>query len=194
MQLKSARRGFSFDKEGPLDMRMDPSQKLSAKEVVNRWSEKELGHLIKTYGEERRWRKAARAIVYARAKKPFETTKQLADVLVRALKAPVSGKRHPGTLVFQALRMCVNGELDAIAKGIRKALEYLAPKGRIGVLSFHSLEDRIVKNIFKEAASSLEKPRPLLRLLTKKPLVPSLEEKRKNPRSRSSKLRVAERL
>lgn len=194
MQLKSAHRGFSFMKEGPLDMRMDPTQELSAKEIVNRWSERDLGDLIKTYGEEKRWRRAAKAIVMARAKRPIETTKQLADILISALKAPFRAKRHPGTLVFQALRLCVNGELDAIAQGLNKALHFLAPKGRIGVLSFHSLEDRIVKNIFREAASRVHGKQPFLRLLTKKPLVPSPKEKQHNPRARSAKLRFAERL
>lgn len=199
MQLDQGEKGFSFLKEGPLDMRMDPTQDLTAQDIVNTWSEKDLGELFQKYGEEPRWRRAAKAIVDARRRKPFRTTKELAQVLLESLKSPLKGKWHPATLVFQALRICVNRELDAIAEGVFKALKYLAKGGIIGAISFHSLEDRIVKNIFKEA-SALPKKRdtealqPIIQLLTKKPLTPTLKELRENVRSRSAKLRFAEKI
>ena len=115
MQLDHREKGFSFLKEGPLDMRMDPRADLSAKDIVNSWSEKDLGELFKKYGEEPRWRKAAKAIVEERRKSPIQTTTQLAKTIADALKSPLKGKWHPATLIFQALRICVNGELDAIA-------------------------------------------------------------------------------
>lgn len=198
MQLDKGYKGFSFSKEGPLDMRMDPTADLTAKEIVNTWTEQELGHLFRDLGEEPRWKKAAKAIVEARRKKQLQTTTQLAAVISSALKSPLKGKWHPATLIFQALRMCVNKELDAIAEGISKAVHLLSKGGRIGVMSFHSLEDRIVKNIFKEASSQPKKksngPNPILRLLTKKPMVPLFSEVKKNPRSRSAKLRFAEKI
>src|SRR5690349_21116852 len=198
MQLDKGYKGFSFSKEGPLDMRMDPTSDLTAKEIVNTWTEQELGNLFRDLGEEPRWRKASKAIVEARRKKQIQSTVQLADVISSALKSPLKGKWHPATLVFQALRMCVNKELDAIAEGISKAIHLLSKGGRIGVMSFHSLEDRIVKNIFKEASSEPKKrssgPNPILRLLTNKPMAPLFSEVRKNPRSRSAKLRFAEKI
>lgn len=200
MQLDQSEKGFSFLKEGPLDMRMDPtSDDTTAQDIVNSWSEKDLGELFEKYGEEPRWRRAAKAIVEARRKKPIRTTKDLADALSEALRSPLKGKWHPATLVFQALRICVNRELDAIAEGVFKALKFLSKDGIIGAISFHSLEDRIVKNIFKEASARPKKRdqhslEPILRLLTKKPLIPSLKEMRLNPRSRSAKLRFAQKL
>lgn len=199
MQLDKGEKGFSFSKEGPLDMRMDPTSELSAKEIVNTWSEEKLGDLFREMGEEPRWKRAARAIIEARRKQLIETTTQLAEVISEALKTPLKGKWHPATLIFQALRICVNHELESIAQGVSKAIRFLSQEGRIGVMSFHSLEDRIVKNIFKEASftpkRSHEQTQPaLLRLLTKKPLVPEFDEVRDNPRSRSAKLRFAERL
>jgi 16S rRNA (cytosine1402-N4)-methyltransferase len=198
MQLDKGYKGFSFSKEGPLDMRMDPSADLTAKEIVNTWTEQELGHLFRDLGEEPRWRKASKAIIEARRKNQIKTTTQLAGIICSALKSPLKGKWHPATLVFQALRMCVNNELDAIAEGISKAVHLLSKGGRIGVMSFHSLEDRIVKNIFKQASSPPKKrsnePTPILRLLTKKPTVPLFSEVKKNPRSRSAKLRFAEKI
>src|ERR1700722_1306050 len=198
MQLDKGYKGFSFSKEGPLDMRMDPTADLTAKEVVNSWPEQELGNLFRDLGEEPRWRKAAKAVVDARRKKLIQTTTQLADIISSALRTPLRGKWHPATLIFQALRMCVNKELDAIAEGISKAIHLLSKGGRIGVMSFHSLEDRIVKNIFKEASSKPKKgtqgPNPILRLLTKKPMAPAFKEVKENPRARSAKLRYAERM
>lgn len=199
MQLDKGYKGFSFSKQGPLDMRMDPTADLTAKEIVNHWSEQELANLFRDLGEEPRYRQAAKAIVEQRKKKPIETTTQLAEVILAALKTPLRGKWHPATLIFQALRMCVNKELDAIADGVSKAIRFLSHGGRIGVMSFHSLEDRIVKNIFKEASFVPAKAAklgvaPVLKLLTKKPIVPSTKEVRQNPRSRSAKLRFAEKV
>jgi 16S rRNA (cytosine1402-N4)-methyltransferase len=199
MQLDKGYKGFSFSKEGPLDMRMDPTSELTAQEVVNSWTEADLGEIFREYGEEPRWKRAAKAIVDSRRKKKFETTTELAQVISDALKTPLKGKWHPATLIFQALRICVNRELEVIAEGISKAIQMLAPGGRIGVISFHSLEDRIVKNIFKQASARPSKydknaPLPFLKLLTKKPIAPTMKEIRLNPRSRSAKLRFAERI
>lgn len=201
MQLDQGERGFSFMKEGPLDMRMDPSSSLTAREVVNCWSEKDLAQLFRDCGEERHWKRAARAIVRARKKQPIETTTELAAI-VGAAVGRSRPKLHPATLVFQALRLCVNGELEAVREGVEKAVDWLAPKGRIGVISFHRLEDRLVKNIFRAASKPLrslvDKKEthvfPLLRLLTKKPLIPTRQECRDNRRARSAKLRAAAKL
>lgn len=196
MQLDQGYKGFSFSKEGPLDMRMDPLADLTAEEVVNSWPEQKLGLLFKDLGEEPRWKRAARAIVERRKKKRIQTTTDLAEILSSTLKTALRGKWHPATLVFQALRICVNRELDVISEGISKAIHMLSSGGLIGAISFHSLEDRIVKNLFREAARSPDKKSglpPLLQLLTKKPIVPSQEEIRINPRSRSARLRLAER-
>lgn len=197
MQLDQGEKGFSFLREGPLDMRMDPTQDVSAKEIVNRWPEEKLGDLFRDLGEEPRWKRAAKAIVEARRKKPIKTTLELAAVIVEALKTPLRGKWHPATLVFQALRMCVNEELESIKEGIHKAIGMLSDGGRIGVISFHSLEDRLVKTIFKEASFvSKRDPHaqpPLLHLLTKKALSPEWTEVKGNPRARSAKMRFAER-
>jgi 16S rRNA (cytosine1402-N4)-methyltransferase len=202
MQLDQEKRGFSFLKEGPLDMRMDPSSDLTAKEIVNRWSEKDLGQLFREYGEERRWKQVAKAIVRARQKKSIETTTELAEIISSSVRRGGRGKLHPATLVFQALRICVNKELEAIQDGVSKALHFLSSGGRIGVLSFHRLEDRIVKNIFRSASRPIKQLGdvkdshyfPLMRLLTKTPLVPTRKECKENRRARSAKLRVAERL
>lgn len=190
MQLDQPEKGFSFSKEGPLDMRMGPATQLTAGEIVNHWSEKKLGKIFRDYGEEPKWRQAAKAIVEARRKTPFETTSELAEFL--AVKIGFRGKRklHPATLIFQALRICVNGELESLEKGLIQAIRRLSTGGRIGVISFHSLEDRIVKNIFREEAMQ----KKTLRLLTKKPLVPTDAEIKKNPRARSAKMRFAEKL
>jgi 16S rRNA (cytosine1402-N4)-methyltransferase len=190
MQLDQAEKGFSFSKEGPLDMRMGPATQLTAREIVNHWPEKKLGELFRDYGEEPKWRQAAKAIVGARRKAPFKTTSELAEFLVAQIGFRGKKKLHPATLIFQALRICVNGELDSLEKGLTQAIARLSSGGRIGVISFHSLEDRIVKNIFREEASQ----KKTLRLLTKKPLVPTAGEMKKNPRARSAKMRFAEKL
>lgn len=194
MQFDKGYKGFSFSKEGPLDMRMDPEDDLTAKEVVNRYSEQKLGEIFREFGEEPHWKKAAQAIVEARRKKPIETTQQLSALLMDAIGMKRGGRLHPATLVFQALRIVVNKEMDAIQNGLTKALKFLAKGGRAGAISFHSLEDRLVKNIFRSAChrSKKEGPVPFMKLLTKKPLVPTYAEMRVNPRSRSAKMRFVE--
>lgn len=203
MQLDQAARGFSFMREGPLDMRMDPEQKLTAAEVVNMWPEQELGRIFRDYGEEKRWRAAARAIVEARAEQPIETTTALADVLRKVLWSNKKGI-NPLTLVFQGLRICVNSELEVVDRVLPQAIHALAKGGRLAVISFHSLEDRIVKNVFRFEASDkqstsgiggvfLDKT-PAVLQVTRKPLVADEDEIAKNPRSRSAKLRAVEKL
>ena len=155
MQLDVKERGFSFMKEGPLDMRMDLSSDLTAKEIINTWSEFELGKLFQKYGEERQWRRAAKAIVHARCKKPIETTTELAEILEKAVGRSRK-KLHPATLVFQALRIMVNRELSSIEIAIKSAMNLLTLGGRLGVIAFHRLEDRIVKNLFLSASRPLK--------------------------------------
>lgn len=201
MQLDQPERGFSFLKEGPLDMRMDQRLKWTAGDIVNQWSERELGRLFKEYGEAPHWRVAARAIVEARAHKQIETTTELAEIIEGGAKKRYGKRYRPAkklALIFQALRICVNRELESIREAIGKALKLLAPRKRLAILSFHRLEDRIVKRIFQSAAG-LPSPLPpcgfpKLRLLSKKPLAPTLKERKSNKRSRSAKLRAAERL
>ncbi len=196
MQLDQGEKGFSFMKEGPLDMRMDPDSELTAADVVNGYSEEKLGEIFRDMGEEPQWRRAARAIIYARANKPIETTQELSDLLKKSLGLKKGGRLHPATLIFQALRIVVNRELEAIEKGLSKALKFLAPLGRVGAISFHSLEDRIVKNMFRDACFRPKDKHGhgFLKILTKKPWTASLEEIRLNPRSRSAKMRFAEKI
>lgn len=196
MQFDQKDRGFSFRKEAALDMRMDPSLPLSARDLINKWSEEQLGRIFREYGEEPFWKISARAIVEARKKNPIETTTELATLLEKVISKQKS-HLHVATRVFQALRMAVNDELKSIESGIKKALGFLSQNGRIGVLSFHRLEDRIVKHIFQEASKPLKNLQgfeiapPMFDLLYKKPMVPSVEEIRRNRRSRSAKLRFA---
>jgi 16S rRNA (cytosine1402-N4)-methyltransferase len=194
MQFDEDFRGFSFQKEGALDMRMDTTTDITAKDVVNGLSEDELGGIFRDLGEERFWRRGARAIVDARRKKEITTTKELADVIEKEI--PRSHSLHPATKIFQAIRIYINKELESIEGSLKKAIEVLAPGGKIGVLSFHSLEDRIVKNIFRDASKSIKgvDVKPILTLLTKKPRIPTPGERRINRRSRSAKLRFAEKL
>lgn len=203
MQFDTPERGFSFMHNSPLDMRMDPTSPLSAAEIVNEWSEQELGKVFRDYGEEKRWRSAARVIVEARKLKPIETTFDLAEVLKTVL-FPIKKGLNPLTLVFQGLRIAVNSELDVIESVLPVAINALAKGGRLGIISFHSLEDRIVKNAMRFAASDkydtagiggmfLDK-QPEVMLLTRKPVIPSDEEIARNPRSRSAKLRFIEKL
>jgi 16S rRNA (cytosine1402-N4)-methyltransferase len=191
-QLDQPDRGFSFSKEGPLDMRMDQERLLTAKEVVNTYSEKKLGEIFKEYGEEPRWRRAAAAIVEARQKMRIETTTQLSEALSRALTwGGNRGKKiHPHTLIFQALRIYVNEELEHLKKTLPQAVNALAPGGRLCVISFHSLEDRIVKHTLR----SLYVEHREIKILTKKPVEAEMQEVKKNPRARSAKLRVIEKL
>jgi 16S rRNA (cytosine1402-N4)-methyltransferase len=184
MQLDEARRGFSFRADGPLDMRMDPRSGLTAQQVVNQADEEDLANLIYEYGEERRSRRIARAIVRAR---PISTTAELARI-VSACAPPIKGEKiHPATRTFQALRIRVNDELGEIQSLLRSAESLLKPGGRVVMISFHSLEDRLVKDSFKEAQRDGR-----LEVLMKKPVVASEEESLRNPRSRSAKLRAAE--
>lgn len=203
MQLDLPEKGFSFMREGPLDMRMDPSNSLTAADIINTWSEQDLGRIFRDYGEEKQWRHVARCIVREREKMPINTTLELSEILQRHLSWNKKGI-HPGTLVFQALRICVNNELEVVEQAIPIAIEHLAPGGRLAVISFHSLEDRIVKNAMRYAASDKEDTSgiggifldktPIVHMITRKPIVPGEEEIEKNPRSRSAKLRVVEKL
>ena len=186
MQLDEAHRGFSFRADGPLDMRMDPRSELTAEQVVNQADEDELANLIYEFGEERRSRRIARAIVRAR---PVTTTAELAAV-VSAAAPPIKGEKiHPATRTFQALRIRVNDELGEIQSLLKSAGSLLRPEGRVVLISFHSLEDRLVKDSFRDAARD-----GALTVLTKKPVVASDEEAMRNPRSRSAKLRAAEKV
>lgn len=205
MQLDTAERGFSISNPGPLDMRMNNDRSLTAAEIVNTWSERDLGRIFRDYGEEKRWRAAARAIVQAREKAPIVTTQALVDLLDPVLRDPRSRKAiHPLTLVFQALRIAVNAELEVLEQALHAALDLLQPGGRLAVISFHSLEDRIVKQQMAYWASDKEDTRgiagvfrdkkPSVRVLTRKPIVPTDEECAANPRARSAKLRVMEKL
>ena len=201
MQLSEASRGFSFQNEGPLDMRMDSSSRLKAKEVVNNYPENELASLIYKYGEETHSRRIAREIVKAR---PLNSTKGLANAVVRATQRKKRGRIHPATQTFQAIRIIVNDELNVLNQFLKNAVELLKPGGRVAVISFHSLEDRIVKTTFKTMTGYCTCPPKfpkclcgqvkIIKLLTRKPVVAKDIEKNKNPRSRSAKLRVAEKL
>ncbi len=190
MQLTAPERGFSFQLEGPLDMRFDQSANLTAGDLVNTLAEAELADLLYHYGEERRSRRIARAIVKAR---PLRTTIELAEVVARAVGR--RGRINPATRTFMALRVVVNRELEALAEGLKQAVQTLAPGGRIVVISFHSLEDRMVKQYFREQASAgAAGSGPTLSLPKRKPIRPSGEERERNPASRSAKLRVGEKV
>ncbi|HEU5233446.1 MAG TPA: 16S rRNA (cytosine(1402)-N(4))-methyltransferase RsmH [Terriglobales bacterium] len=187
MQLSDAARGFSFQAEGPLDMRMDPRSERTADQVVNRIDERTLADVIYEFGEERRSRRIARAIVRAR---PIRSTAHLAQVVAAALPAMKYQRIHPATTTFQAIRIFVNRELEDLKELLEAAPQVLLPSvGRLVVISFHSLEDRIVKEAMREGAKD-----GVYRLLTKKPVTASEEEVDRNPRARSAKLRSAERV
>lgn len=191
-QLDQPERGFSFQQDGPLDMRMNPTQGLSAARLVNTLSETRLAHLIQTFGEERYARRIARAIVSARAHAPLRTTMELSRVIQQTVPGAYRyGRLHPATRTFQAFRLAVNDELDALRTVLTHLPDILAPGARACVISFHSLEDRIVKRSFRGLAQSAPDQ---WAVLTKKPVVPSPEERTTNPRARSAKLRVLERL
>lgn len=181
-QFDQGDRGFSFRMDAPLDMRMDQRQDLTAADIVNTYDEKSLADIFYDYGEERLARKIAKKIV---AQRPIKTTKELENIVFYTYHPKArKGRIHPATKVFQALRIEVNSELDSLKELLKKAPEWLNPGGKIGIISFHSLEDRIVKNTFKG--------HDLLRVLTKKPIMATETETQNNPRARSAKLRFAE--
>jgi 16S rRNA (cytosine1402-N4)-methyltransferase len=201
-QLENAERGFSVMRNGPLDMRMDPRQELTAAMVVNSYSEEELTRLFRDLGEEPAARRIASQLVKQRKTAPFHDTLQLAKAVEKIVWR--HGRRHPATQVFQALRMEVNDELGALEEGLRALSARLESGARIAVITFHSLEDRIVKNFFRDRSREFldrpewpePKPNPdfAFRLITSKPIEPGENEQRSNPRSRSAKLRVAEKI
>ena len=191
-QLEDPARGFSFRQEGPLDMRMDQTIGVTAAELVNSCQEHELADIVFQYGEERYSRRIARAIVRARTRSPIETTGALASVIAEAVPPMYRhGRIHCATRTFQALRIAVNCELEGLEPSLRDAADLLAPGGRMCAISFHSLEDRIVKHTLRSLAEGAD---ARLSLLTKKPILPAELEFHANPRARSAKLRVAERV
>ncbi|MDD6316545.1 MAG: 16S rRNA (cytosine(1402)-N(4))-methyltransferase RsmH [Clostridia bacterium] len=204
-QLDNGERGFSYMADAPLDMRMDRQQALTAREVVNTYSREDLRRILKDYGEERYAGPIAAAICRRREEVPIETTLELADLVRSAMPAAARReKQHPAKRTFQAVRIEVNGELEAVASAVRDSVSCLAPGGRIAVISFHSLEDRIVKRAFAELAQGCTCPKsfpvcvcgnkPKIRLISHGVITASPEELENNPRSRSAKLRVAEKL
>ena len=204
-QLDTAERGFSYQADAPLDMRMDKRRTLSAYDVVNSYDEAEIKRILFEYGEERYSASIAAAIVRERQKKPIETTLALSDLIRSAIPAHArEGGHHPAKRSFQAIRIEVNGELDVIAPAIRAAVARLNKGGRVAIITFHSLEDRIVKQTFASLAQGCTCPKdfpicvcgnkPTVKIITRKPILPSAQELEENPRSRSAKLRVAEKL
>ena len=205
-QIEAADRGLSFMLEGPLDMRLDPTEERTARDAVNTMPEGELARILREYGDEVRARQIARAIVKARNESPIETTRELAEVIERA--TPLALRRrsaiHPATKTFQALRIAVNREFERLNEFLPQAVKSLRMGGVLAIISFHSGEDRIVKHFLRDAAGGCSCPKnfplclcgkkPLIRILTTKPILPSEEELIRNPRARSAKLRVAERV
>ncbi|MGE8079308.1 16S rRNA (cytosine(1402)-N(4))-methyltransferase RsmH [Peribacillus loiseleuriae] len=202
-QLDTPERGFSYHHDAQLDMRMDQSARLSAYDVVNTWSFQELTKIFFRYGEEKFSKQIARKIEAAREIKPIETTGELVELIKEGIPAPARRKGgHPAKRVFQAIRIAVNDELGVFEDSLEQAIELLKPEGRISVITFHSLEDRICKSVFKQNSDLPEMPhglpvipeefQPILKLITRKPILPSQEELEVNNRSRSAKLRIAE--
>lgn len=204
-QLDEGERGFSYNVDAPLDMRMDQTAMLTAHEVVNDWEEEEIAKLIWEYGEEKFSRKIARQIIAQRSKAPIETTGELVEIIKEAI--PAAARRtgpHPAKRTFQAIRIAVNDELRAFQEAVADAISVLNPKGRVSVITFHSLEDRICKQTFADFAKGCICPpgfpicncgkTPVVKVLTRKPILPSDEELAANPRARSAKLRVAEKI
>ena len=206
VQIDTPSRGFSFKEDGPLDMRMDPGKNtLTAAEVVNTYNAADLTRIIRAYSDEKWASRIAEFIVRARQKTPIETSAQLVEIIKAAI--PASARRaggHPAKRTFQALRIEVNGELDVLKRGLEAAIRWANPGGRICVISYHSLEDRIVKEMFASFANRCTCPpdlpmcacgrKPIVKVITRKPVVPTAEEIARNPRARSAKLRVAEKL
>lgn len=205
LQLESAERGFAFSRNGPLDMRMDQSSPLMAADLVNRLPERELADTIWRFGEERWARRIARRIAYVREKEEIASTRQLAEIITRAIPHSYPGLRiHPATRTFQALRIAVNRELEHLEQAIRNGIDLLRSGGRIAVISYHSLEDRIMKQTLLRLSHGCDCPpgstvclckkEPRVLLITKKPITPGEAELKANPRSRSAKLRIAEKV
>lgn len=192
-QLELSGRGFSFLRDEPLIMTFSPNPKegdITARDIVNDWEEENIADIIYGYGEERFSRRIARGIVEARKEKPIETTAELVEIIEKNIPAQYKRRKtHCATKTFQALRTAVNDEIQSAKQGIEKALKYTNKGGRVAVITFHSIEDRMVKNLFKE-----QKEKGVCKILTKKPIVPGYEEIKNNPRSRSAKLRIVERL
>lgn len=204
-QLDNPERGFSYHHDAPLDMRMDMAAEISAYDVINDWSYEELVRAFFKYGEEKFSKQIARKIENAREKKPIETTGELVDLIKEAIPAPARRKGgHPAKRIFQAVRIAVNDELRVFEKSLDQAVEILNTGGRISVITFHSLEDRICKALFKKESEGPDLPpglpiipdeyKPVLKLVTRKPILPSDEELTRNNRARSAKLRIAEKL
>ena len=204
-QLDDAERGFSYMNDAPLDMRMDRTAALDARQVVNQWPYEELRRILYDFGEERYAPAIAKGICRARETAPIETTLQLVDVIKSAMPPQaLREKQHPAKRSFQAIRIAVNGELDALPPMLHAGCDHLKPGGRLAVISFHSLEDRIIKKTMQELATGCTCPpsfpvcvcgkTPKMKLITRKPIIPGEEELAENPRARSAKLRVAEKL
>jgi len=204
MQLDTAARGFSYHEDAPLDMRMDTDQALNARDIINQYSEEELSKILYRYGEERYARGIARSIVKYRREKEIGTTLELVNIIKSSVPARYSREKHPARRSFQALRIAVNRELDALEEILPAALDHLFTGGRLCIITFHSLEDRIVKQFMQEKARECICPPGFpvctcghhadLKVLTRKPVLPGEEECNSNPRARSAKLRVAEKL
>ncbi|MGI6113889.1 MAG: 16S rRNA (cytosine(1402)-N(4))-methyltransferase RsmH [Mahellales bacterium] len=204
-QIDNRQRGFSYHEKAPLDMRMDTSQQLTARDVVNTYSQRDLTRIIREYGEERWASRISEFIIKNRQIRPIKDTLQLVEIIKQAI--PASARRegpHPARRTFQAIRIEVNKELELLGQAVNNAIKVLKPKGRLCIITFHSLEDRIVKNTFKDNQHPCECPpqwpvcmcskKPLVNIITKKPVLPHSEEIEHNPRARSAKLRVCERI
>jgi len=204
-QLDTPERGFSYHHDAPLDMRMDNEADVSAYDVINHWAYEDLVRIFFRYGEEKFSKQIARKIEAARAVKPIETTAELVELIKEAIPAPARRKGgHPAKRIFQAVRIAVNDELAVFEQSLNQAIDLLNPEGRISVITFHSLEDRICKAAFKKASETPQLPpglpiipdeyKPILKLVSRKPILPSEEEVEQNNRARSAKLRLAEKL
>ena len=204
-QLDTPERGFSYHHDAPLDMRMDQGGDITAFDVVNTWSFQDLSRIFFRYGEEKFSKQIARKIEAAREKKPIETTFELVELIKDGIPAPARRKGgHPAKRIFQAIRIAVNDELGVFEDSLKQAIGLMNPGGRISVITFHSLEDRICKSLFKQNSELPEMPhglpvipeefKPILKLITRKPILPSEEELEENNRSRSAKLRIAEKI
>lgn len=203
-QLDDPERGFSFHEDAQLDMRMNRGQELNARDIINNWTESEISAILFKFGEEKFARSISKAIVQHREIKPIETTLELTEIIKAAVPARYRREKHPARKSFQALRIAVNEEMEALREALPQAVDILKPGGRLCVISFHSLEDRIVKQFIQEKALTCTCPpdfpqcicnqQPQLKIIRRKPIIPSAEECETNPRARSAKLRVAERI